>query len=95
MAIATHPDHGKIFGFAAGDFGLVASLLMSVSLGVAAFFATCFLAILGILFYNAAGHHVDFADSYKFFALPAGLVVLAISLVGLISLWLRRKFSGN
>ncbi|MCL6463148.1 MAG: hypothetical protein K6T49_01355 [Acidobacterium ailaaui] len=75
------------------NFGLVASLLLSISLGVAAFFATCCLAIFGILFYNLAGHRVDFANSYKFFALPAGITVLGISLVVLLGSWLRRKLS--
>jgi hypothetical protein len=87
MGVATHSHGDRISGF-----GFIASLLMAVSLGVAAFFATCFLAIFGILFYNVAGHHVDFANSYKFFALPAGAGVLAISLVVFLSLWLRRKF---
>ncbi len=66
---------------------------MAISLGVAAFFATCFLAILGILFYNVSGHHVDFANSYEYFALPVGAGVLALSLVVLLSSWARRKLA--
>ncbi|HEX3437358.1 MAG TPA: hypothetical protein VHT24_11375 [Pseudacidobacterium sp.] len=95
MATATHSNQGKIFGIPLGDFGLFASLLLSFSLGFAAFFATCFVAIIGILIYNAAGHHVNFADSYRYIAFPAGLIVLAIGLVVFIGLWLRRKLSGN
>ena len=54
------------------------------------------MAILSILFYNSAGHHnVNFADSYRYIGLPAGLTVLAVSLVVLLGLWLRRKLSGN
>ena len=69
---------------------------MSLSLGFLSFFATCFVAILSILFYNGIGHHnIDFADSYLYVALPVGLVVLAVSLITLLGQWLRRKLSGN
>jgi len=95
MVAATQANQGRFFGIQLGDFGLFATLLLSFSLGFLAFFATCFVAILSILFYNSAGHHVNFADSYLYIALPVGLAVLAISFVVLLSLWLRRKLSGN
>jgi len=95
MVAVTQANQGKFLGIRLGDFGLFATLLLSLSLGFAAFFATCFVAIIGILFYNSAGHHVNFADSYRYIALPVGLTVLAISLVMLLSFWLRRKLSGN
>jgi len=91
----TAATQGKIFGIQLGDFGLFATLLLSVSLGFMAFFATCFAAIFGILIYNSAGHHVNFADSYRYIALPVGLTVLAVSLILLLGLWLRRKLSHN
>jgi hypothetical protein len=96
MVASTQSHQGRFLGIPLGDFGLFASLLMAFSLGFAAFFATCFVAIMGILIYNSAGHHnVNFADSYRYIALPAGLVVLAVSLVVLVGLWLRRRLSGN
>ena len=96
MVAATHSNQGKFFGIQIGDFCLFATLLLSLSLGFISFFASCFVAIFGILIYNSAGHHnINFADSYLYIALPTGLVVLAISLVTLLGLWLRRKLSGN
>ena len=96
MVAATHSNQGRFFGIQIGDFGLFATLLLSFALGFISFFATCFVAILSILFYNGIGHHnVNFADSYLYVALPTGLVVLAISLITLLGLWLRRKLSGN
>lgn len=95
MVAATQANQGKILGIQLGDFGFFANLLLAFSLGFMAFFGTCFLTILGILFYNSAGHHVNFADSYRYFGLPVGLTVLAVSLVALLSFWLRRKLSGN
>ena len=86
----------RLFGIPLGDFGLAASLLMAFTLGFLAFFLSCFLAIFGILIYNTAGHHaVDFANSYRYIALPAGLLVLAASLLLFIGLWLKRKLSGG
>ena len=79
-----------------GDFGLFASLLISLASGFLAFFLTTFVGIVSILFYNTIGHHsVDFALSYKVFALPVGIAVLAVALVVLGFLWLRRKFAGR
>jgi len=87
---------GRIFGIPLGELGLFSSLLMAFAFGFLVFFATCFVAILSLLFYNSAGHHsVNMADSYRYFALPAGLVALAFALVVLLSLWVRRKISGR
>lgn len=97
---ATHPrvapSRGRIFGIPFGDFGLFATLLFSFALAFASFFATTFVSIFAILFYNTAGHHaVDFADAYKFIALPVGLVVLAVTLAVLGFFWIRRKVRGD
>ena len=76
--------------------GFFSSLLMAFAFGFLVFFATCFVAIMGLLFYNSAGHHaVDMADSYRYFAFPAGLVALALSLAVLLGLWARRKITGR
>jgi hypothetical protein len=90
------PGDGRIFGIPLGDFGIFSSLLLSLALGFISFFASAFVAIFAILIYNSAGHHaVDFADSYKFVALPVGLLVLFLSLVLFGTLWIRRKTSGR
>jgi len=96
MVAVTQANQGRFFGIRLGDFGLFATLLLSFSLGFLAFFATCFVAIFGILIYNGTGHHnLNFADSYRYIALPVGFTVLAVSLIVLLGLWLRRKLSGN
>ena len=96
MVAATQANQGRFFRIPLGDFGLFATILLSFSLGFLAFFATCFVAIFGILIYNSAGHHnMNFADSYRYIALPIGLAVLAISFIVLLGFWLRRKLSGN
>jgi len=97
MAVSeTIPSRGKIFGIPFGDLGLFQSLLMSFAFGFLVFFATCFVAIFGLLFYNEAGHHaVDMADAYRYVAFPAGLVALSIALIVLLGLWARRKISGG
>jgi hypothetical protein len=86
----------RLFGIPLGDFGWFASVLLSFSLGFAAFFGATFLAIFSLLIYNQSGHHnVDYADTYKLFGLPIGLGVLALSLVLFGTLWVRRKVSGR
>ena len=83
---------GRFFGIPLGDFGFFTSLLMALAVGFLSFFLFTFLAIVGIMIYNAMGHRVDFAESYKYISFPAGCVVLVISLVFFGRLWLRRKF---
>ena len=82
---------GYVFGVPLGNLGWFASLLMAVATGFMAFFAATFCAIVFILIYNSATHRVlDFALSYRRVGLPIGLVVMAIALCTLGSLWLRR-----
>jgi hypothetical protein len=90
------PHPSKVFGIPLGDMGLFHSLLIACIFGVMAFFATCFVAIFSLLFYNEIGHHaVDMADAYLYVAFPVGLVALAAALAVLLGLWLRRKISGR
>ena len=86
---------GKVFGIPLGDLGLFSTLLMSLAFGFLVFFATCFVSIVSLLFYNSAGHHVNMADAYRYAAFPAGLIALALALVVLLSFWFRRKLSGG
>jgi hypothetical protein len=86
---------GRIFGLPLGELGLFSSLLMATAFGFLIFFATCFVSILGLLFYNQAGHHVNMADSYLYVAFPAGLAAWGLAFVVLLGLWLRRKLSGR
>jgi hypothetical protein len=86
---------GKFFGIPLGDLGLFSSILMAFSVGFLSFFLFTFLAIAGIGIYNSMGHHVDYAESYKYISFPAGCVVLVASLIFFGTLWMRRKLSGG
>jgi len=85
----------KLFGIPMGGFGLFASTLIAVALGFMTFFAVTFLSIFGLVIYNAAGHAVTLDTSYKYIALPAGIVVLVVSFTVLMGLWVRRKLTGR
>jgi hypothetical protein len=96
MSGARNTASAKVFGIPLVGLGLFSSLLMAFAFGFLVFFATCFVAIMGLLFYNSIGHHaVDMADSYRYVALPAGLVALSLALVVLLGLWVRRKVTGR
>jgi TRAP-type C4-dicarboxylate transport system permease small subunit len=91
-----NPVPTKVLGIPLVGLGLFSSLLMAFAFGFLVFFATCFVAIIGLLFYNSAGHHTtNMADSYRYFALPAGLAALAFALIVLLGLWARRKITGR
>jgi len=82
---------GKFFGIPLGDLGFATSILMAFTVGFLSFFLFTFLAIVGVAIYNGMGHHVDFADTYKYISFPAACVVLLASIIFFGTLWLRRK----
>jgi hypothetical protein len=97
MSMATANDverarrEGELFGIPLGDLGWFQSLLMGVATGMAAFFGTTFLAIVGMLVYMmATGSHPDFALAYRVVGFPAGVVVMALALGFLGVQWARR-----
>lgn len=90
------PQPARLLGIPLGDFGFFSAILLSLASGFLAFFGSCFLAIIGLLFWNLGFHHtVNFADSYRDIAFPIGLAVLATGLVFFTGTWLRRKLRGN
>lgn len=86
----------RLFGFPISDFGFFSSLLLALSSGFLAFFATAFLGIVALLIYNLAGHHsVDYALAYKDVAFPVGCVFLALGFLVFGTLWIRAKTTGK
>jgi hypothetical protein len=67
-------------------------LLLSFAAAFFTFFLTTFLAIMALLVWNELlGHTVNFADTYRFVGLPAGVLVLAVALPYFLALWIRAK----
>ncbi|MBT9331886.1 hypothetical protein D0Y96_012600 [Acidipila sp. 4G-K13] len=86
----------RLLGIPLGDFGFFRSLLLAAATGFLTFFAVCFLAIFGLLFYNILGHHqINYADSYRYVAFPAGVIVLFVSLIFFVGVWLRRRITAK
>lgn len=80
-----------LFGVPVGDFGWFASLLIGLASGFMAFFAATFCAIVFILIHNAAAHgQIDFALSYRRVGFPIGIIVMAVALTYLATLWFKR-----
>jgi hypothetical protein len=93
MNATTQP--AKVLGLPLGDFGFFSSVLLSVASGFLAFFGSCFLGIIGLLFWNGVGHHhVNYADSYRDIAFPIGIAVLVVGFFFFTGVWIRRKLSG-
>ena len=89
------PATGVYFGIPLGELGAFTSLLMACTVGFLSFFLFTFVGIIGVSIYNHMGHQVDLGASYKYFALPAGCVVLLASLLFFATLWVRRKIAGR
>jgi hypothetical protein len=81
---------GYLFGAPVKDLGWFATLLMGVAAGFITFFATTFVGIAFILFWNAAGHHADYTVSYRLMGLPLGLLMMVLSLAYLGTFWVKR-----
>ena len=91
-ANAQRAGGGTVLGFPLAGFGLFTSLLLSFALAFFTFFATTCLAIFALLAWNVlGGHKVDFADTYLYAGLPAGLLVLLVALPTFGTLWVRAK----
>jgi hypothetical protein len=87
---AHRPGGGRVFGFPLEGFGLFTSLLLSFASAFFTFFASTCMAIFSLLGWNVLGHHsVNYADSYLFVGLPAGVLVLLIALPVFGTLWVR------
>ena len=91
--VATHrPGGGKVLGFPLEGFGLFTSLLLSVAAGFFTFFASTCIAIFSLLAWNVMGQHtVNYADSYRYIGLPAGLLVLVVAVPVFGTLWVKAK----
>ncbi len=82
---------GYLFGVPVGDLGAFGSLLIGLASGFVAFFAGTFFGIVGIAIYNGATHRgIDLAWSYKRIGLPLGVLVMAVALSYLGTLWVKR-----
>ena len=83
---------GRFLGIPMGGFGLLTSLLLVLATGFFTFFLTTFLAIIALLFWNGlGGHSVNYADTYLYAGLPAGLIALVLAFFVLGALWIRSK----
>lgn len=83
---------GTFLGFPLEGFSLFQSLLLAFASAFFAFFVTTTLAIFALLAWNLIGHHsVNFADSYLYVGLPAGIITLAIALPLFATLWIRAR----
>ncbi|HZC44675.1 MAG TPA: hypothetical protein VE195_10895 [Acidobacteriaceae bacterium] len=86
-----------IFKIPIGKLGLLSSILMGGACGFIVFFVTFFLAIVGMMIYDAATNTsmLNLNISYLYIAAPVGLLAMAISLAYLLTVWVRRKMSGT
>ena len=92
---ANPTGNGTIFGFPLRGFGLLSGLLLSFAAGLFTFCAVTCVSIFALLFWNQIGHHtVNYADSYLYIGLPAGMIVLVVALPFFFTLWVRAKFQG-
>jgi hypothetical protein len=89
---ARQPRGGTVLGFPLEGFGLFTSLLLSFAAAFFTFFASTCISIFALLGWNVFGHHtVNYADSYLYVGVPAGVIVLVVALPVFGTLWVRAK----
>jgi hypothetical protein len=82
----------RIFGFPLEGFSLFQSLLLAVASAFLTFFATTCISIFALLAWNLlGGHSVNYADTYRYVGLPAGVLVLLVALPYFLAQWVRAK----
>ncbi len=89
---AVHHQGARFLGFPLEGFGFFTSMLLAFASAFFTFFAATFLAIMSLLVWNEIfGHNVNYADTYRYVGLPAGLGMLTLALPLFVTLWLRAK----
>ena len=89
---ALRREGGSFLGFPLEGFGLFTSLLLAFASAFFAFFVSTFFAIMWLLVWNGIlGHNVNYADSYRYVGLSAGLGMLILDLPVFGTLWVRAK----
>lgn len=85
-----------IFKIPIGKLGLLSILLMGGACGFIVFFVTFFLAIVGVMIYDAATgtSMLNLTICYRYIAAPVGIFAMALSLTYLLTVWAKRKLSG-
>jgi len=82
-----------LFAVPLGRLGWFASVLIGLALGLIAFGLATFVGIASILVYSSATHRAgDYARSYRWGGLTAGLFTLVAAWSYLGVLWARRIF---
>ena len=83
---------GNVLGFPLAGFSLFQSLLLSLAAAFFTFFLTTCVSIFALLVWNGLLHHaIDYADSYRYVGLPAGVLVLVLAAPFFGALWIRAK----
>jgi hypothetical protein len=83
---------GTVLGFPLEGFGFFSGLLLSFAAAFFTFFASTCIAIFSLLGWNLIGHHtVNYADTYLYVGVPAGVLVLIVALPFFGTLWVRAK----
>ena len=87
---------GTFLGFPLEGFGLLTSLILTVSSGLFAMCVVTGLSIFGLLIWNQLLHHkVNYADTYLYLGFPAAVVVWTIAFCVFGTLWVRAKFRAS
>ena len=90
--MADRHSSGRILGFPLDGFSLFQSLLLAFASAFFTFFLSTAVAIFALLFWNAGtAHKVNFAYSYLYVGMPAGVLVLLIALPYFLVIWVRAK----
>jgi hypothetical protein len=89
---ALRAEGASFLGFPLEGFGFFTSLLLAFAAAFFTFFASTFLAIMSLLIWNGIlGHNVNYADTYLYVGVPAGLGMLTVALPVFGTLWVRAK----
>lgn len=84
----------RLFGAPIGDLSAFQTVLATLGIGAASFFAATFFGILGVSILSIARHRIlDYSIAYKFVGLPVGIVMLFAIGLYLGSILIRRVTS--
>jgi hypothetical protein len=84
----------RLFGAPIGGLSAFQTVLATLAIGAASFFAATFFGILGVSVMSIARHRMlDYSFAYKFVGLPVGILMLFVTGLYLGSILIRRVTS--
>jgi|GEM_PF-5387250 len=80
----------RFLGAPVGDFSVLQTIMLTLASGAIAFFIATFLSIMTLLVFTMFGRKADFTITYRYFGVPAAIVMFLVAGIYLTFVLIQR-----